>query len=77
MSINQIYMNMQEQNSFVLQQRIFCPPHVPRNFLSKKVFLSQYTSSQKEQVSVGNLQIFYHWIAPSIQPQLPAQKDIE
>lgn len=48
LSINQSYMKMWEQNSFVLKQRIFCPPHVPRNVLSKKAFLSQPTSSQKE-----------------------------
>lgn len=50
MSINQIYMKMREQNSFVPKQRIFCPPHVPRNVLSKKAFLSQTTSSPKEQI---------------------------
>lgn len=50
MSINQIYMKMREQNSFVPKQRIFCPPHVPRNVLSKKAFLSQPTSSQKVQI---------------------------
>lgn len=46
--ITQIYMKIQEQNSSVLKQRIFCPPHVPRNILSKEVLLSRYTSSQEE-----------------------------
>lgn len=69
-------MKIREQNSSVLKQRIFCPPHVPRNILSKEAFLSQHTSRQKEQLGRELTEIPPR-IAPSIQPQLPLQGSLE